>query len=80
MPSLGDLQPILAFPIAALIRAAAHADPLKPMTNDHFDEAIGELRAFAARRALFVVGRSHAPSKRIRRAQSVVTTAARTTP
>lgn len=43
--------------IAALVAEAAHADPLKPISNDQFDTAVEELREFARTRADYVIDR-----------------------
>jgi spore coat protein CotH len=40
---------------AALIEADAHADPLKPVSNDEFDAAVSELMAFGRRRPAAVI-------------------------
>jgi len=39
---------------AAVIMGWAHHDPLKPVSNEAFDTALDELRAFAQRRAAYV--------------------------
>jgi hypothetical protein len=48
------------------IRAAALIDPLKPFSNDEFEQAVGDLRLFAQQRAAFVlqeVERTRPPSR-----------------